>query len=175
MELAQSRSKRKQVSERDAGILKGLAEQDFHHTLCMLPKSAQKSMALRVDPNASEEYIEYFLKHLDQMRKDDPLVLLREGVYDLAKMVASSLPCNWHRILSYCCSSPKRQEPLLLPIAIIAGRSCSVPAIAKRVSSCRVSPRLQTTSQQRCYPCAKTYKSTPICWTVANWQVIGSG
>lgn len=82
MELAQSRSKRKQVSERDAGILKGLAEQDFHHTLCMLPKSAQKSMALRVDPNASEEYIEYFLKHLDQMRKDDPLVLLREGVYD---------------------------------------------------------------------------------------------
>ena len=85
MELAQSRSKRSDVSEKDTSVLKRLSEQDFNHTLCMLPTSAQKRMVQRADPDAPEEYVEYFLSHLEQMRKEDPLVLLREGVYGSGK------------------------------------------------------------------------------------------
>ena len=82
MELAQLRSKGLRRFEHDAEMMKNLQEQDFQQTLCMLPKASQESMARRADPNAPEEYVQYYLKHLEQMREENPLVLLRDGVFD---------------------------------------------------------------------------------------------
>lgn len=82
LELAQRRSKGLRRFEHDAKMMKSLQEQDFQQTLCMLPKASQESMARRVDPNAPEEYIQYYLKHLEQMRAENPLVLLRDGVFE---------------------------------------------------------------------------------------------
>lgn len=82
IELAQQRSDGMRTFERDAEMMKTLHEQDFQQTLCMLPKASQESMARWADPNAPEEYVQYYLKHLEQMREENPLVLLREGVFE---------------------------------------------------------------------------------------------
>lgn len=81
MELAQQRSEGMRTFERDAELMKTLHEQDFQQTLCMLPKASQESMARRADPNAPEEYVQYYLNHLEQMRQENPLVLLRDDVF----------------------------------------------------------------------------------------------
>jgi hypothetical protein len=47
----------------------------------MLPKASQENMARRADPNAPEEYVQYYLRHLEQMREENPLVLLRDDVF----------------------------------------------------------------------------------------------
>tara|TARA_R110002074_G_C12535130_1_gene665222 strand:- start:42 stop:2333 length:2292 start_codon:yes stop_codon:yes gene_type:complete len=85
MGLAERRSKEIPLSERDLDIYRRIQEEDFHHTLCMLPKGSQENMLRQADPDASEEYIGYFINHLDRMRQDDPLVLLRDGVYDASQ------------------------------------------------------------------------------------------
>lgn len=59
-----------------------LHEQDFQQTLCMLPTASQEGIARRADPNAPEEYVQYYLKHLEQMREENPLVLLRDDVFE---------------------------------------------------------------------------------------------
>lgn len=81
MELAQQRSQGKRISERDVEMLKRLHEEDFQQTLCMLPKASQEHMARRADPNAPEEYVQFYLKHLEKMREGNPLVLLRDDVF----------------------------------------------------------------------------------------------
>lgn len=82
MELAEQRSEGMHTFERDAEMMKSLHEQGFQQTLCMLPKASQESMVRRADPNAPEEYVQYYLKHLEQMREENPLVLLRDGVFE---------------------------------------------------------------------------------------------
>ncbi len=82
MELAQQRSEGIRISERDTDMMKRLHEEDFKQTLCMLPKASQESMARRADPKAPEEYVQYYLKHLEKMREENPLVLLRDDVFE---------------------------------------------------------------------------------------------
>lgn len=82
MELARQRSKGMRTFERDAEMMKTLQEQDFQQTLCMLPRASQESMVRRADPNAPEEYVQSYLRHLEQMREDNPLVLQRDDVFE---------------------------------------------------------------------------------------------
>lgn len=82
MELAEKRSKDVTVSKRDHEIFSRIQQEEFNQSLSMLPKAAQERMVRRADPDAPDEYIEYFLKHLDKVRDENPLVLLREGIYD---------------------------------------------------------------------------------------------
>lgn len=81
MELAQGRSTGLRKSERDFDMLRKLHEEDMQQTICMLPKDAQERMARRADPNATEESIQYYLQNLEKMREENPLVLLRDGVF----------------------------------------------------------------------------------------------
>lgn len=82
MELAVGRSEGVKVSARDKEIFDRLQKDDFNQVLCMLPEETQERMIRRADPDAPEEYIEYFLAHLAATRESNPLVLLREGVFD---------------------------------------------------------------------------------------------
>ncbi|MEM1149924.1 MAG: hypothetical protein AAGI03_05105 [Pseudomonadota bacterium] len=81
VELAQLRSKQTEVSDRDSDIVMSLQEQNFNRTLCMLPRAAQGRIVRQANPDAPEEHIKYLLDHLKRMRKEDPLVLLREDAY----------------------------------------------------------------------------------------------
>ncbi|UWQ31635.1 DUF4238 domain-containing protein [Leisingera sp. M527] len=81
MELAEERSSGLHVSGRDRGMLERLQEENFQHTLCMLPKEEQERMARRADLNAPEEFVQYYLKQLERLREENPLVLLRDGVF----------------------------------------------------------------------------------------------
>lgn len=85
MELAQQRSEGMRTFERDAEMMKTLHEQDFQQTLCMLPKASQESMVRRAVPNAPEEYVQSYLRDLEKMREDNPLVLQRDDVFEGGK------------------------------------------------------------------------------------------
>lgn len=82
MELAQERAADAKPSSRDRQLFEQIQKDDMNRMLSMLPREAQERMARKADPDAPEEYIEYFLKHMQAVRENDPLVLLRERVYD---------------------------------------------------------------------------------------------
>jgi hypothetical protein len=81
MKLSQQRSKSMRISELDTEILERLQEEDFQQTLSMFPKASLERMVRQANLNAPEEFVQYYLKHLEQLRKENPLVLLRDDVF----------------------------------------------------------------------------------------------
>jgi hypothetical protein len=81
MKLAQQRSESMRISELDIEVLECLQKEDFQQTLSMFPHASLERMIRRADPNAPEEFIRYCLQHLERLRKESPLIILRDDVF----------------------------------------------------------------------------------------------
>jgi len=80
--MAEERSKNRQVNEKDQGLMEWLHKDDFERMICMLPINYQKSKICQAIPNLSEKQIEEMLEYIEIKKQGDPLTLLQDNVYD---------------------------------------------------------------------------------------------
>ena len=77
--MAESRSAGLQIDANKEPSLKELMKQDFRRALMSLPQDALRSQLLKASPELRDGGLEEVLKHIEELKEDDPLTVLQQN------------------------------------------------------------------------------------------------
>ncbi len=95
--MAQERSQKSQINQKDSQLMERLNREDFERSICMLPKDRLRIQIRRTNPSLSEKEVDETLQYIETEKLKDPLTLLQDDAYneDGGQLIMMNLTPNF--------------------------------------------------------------------------------